>query len=112
MPLPVYSARIFRAIAFAGGPEVFFTAPEGFVTVVKDITITTGSAAVSQSAWVEDDEGGKLAWHYVSGTLTTDPLTTKFYGEWVMLAGETLAAATGTETTADFYVSGFLLTST
>lgn len=109
MPLPVYSARLARAASFAGGPEVFFSAPAGFVTVVKCMSIVTGSAAVSQSAWIEDDESGKILWHFASGDLGVDPKTTIAFGEWVFLETETISFATDTETTADFFVSGYLL---
>lgn len=109
MPHAVYSTRFFRIPAFAGGPTVAFAAPAGFVTIVRTIGIVTGSAATSQSAWVEADDGSKLVWHFTSGSLTTDPLTTIFDGRWVMLPGETLATATDTLTTADFWCSGYLL---
>lgn len=109
MALPVYSSRIFRAHSIAGSPGVFFTAPAGFVSVVKHISIVIGATAFEASAWVEDDEGSKLVWAHASDDITTAPTTWLWYGEWVMLPGETLAPVTNLPTIADFYASGFLL---
>jgi len=110
VPRPVYSTRLFRAASFAGGPTVFFAAPAGFVTVVKCIHIVTGSTLAVAHAWVEDDEGGKLAMLFGTGTPNADPISHLEYGEWVLEAGETLSPATTAPTIADFYVSGYLLT--
>lgn len=104
-----YSTRLFRAHSIAGSGGVFFTAPSGFVTVVKHISIVIGATAFEASAWVEDDEGSKLAWAHASDSVTTSPFTSLWYGEWVMLVGETLSPVTSLPTIADFYVSGYLL---
>lgn len=109
MASPVYSTRLFRQHSVAGAPGVAFAAPAGFVTVVKQISIVIGATALVASAWVEDDEGGKLAWAHASDDFTTAPFTSIFYGEWVLLVGETLSPVTDLPTIADFYVSGFLL---
>ncbi len=109
MARPVYSTRLFRAAAFAGPPVVFLTAPVGFVTVVKAISISVGTTAGTAHAWVEDDEGGKLAQLHESTAGLTDPLTLVFFGEWVFEPGETLSPATSVPTIADFHVAGYLL---
>jgi len=89
---------------------VFFAAPPGFVTVVKAISIVIGTTVLEASAWVEDDEGGKLAWAHAANTPTTSPFTSVFFGEWVLQPTETLSPATSLPTIADFHVAGFLLT--
>ena len=88
---------------------MFFTAPINYVTVVKSMSITIGSTVLTASAWIEDDEGGKLLWAHATGTPTSSPFTLTDWGMWVMLPGETLAAATDAPTIADFYASGYLL---
>jgi hypothetical protein len=100
---------MFRAAGFAGGPTVFFTAPAGYVTVVKQISIVIGATLLEASAWVEDDAGGKLAWAHASDAVTTSPFTSIFLGPWTLLAGESLSPATSLPTIADFYASGYLL---
>lgn len=109
MARQIYSQRLFRAHSIAGDPGVFFTAPDGFVTVVKQISIVIGATAFVASAWVEDDEGGKLVWAHASDDITTAPTTWLWYGEWVLLPTETLTPVTDLPTIADFYCSGFLL---
>jgi len=104
-----YSSRLFRAAGFAGGPTVFFTAPAGYVTVVKSLSIVIGTTMLEASAWIEDDEGGKLVWAHASDAVETSPNTWQWWGAWVMLPGETLSPATSLPTIADFYASGYLL---
>lgn len=100
---------MFRAPSFAGAPVVFFTAPAGFVTVVKQISIVIGATVLEASAWVQDDEGGRLVWAHAADTPLTSPQSWQFEGPWTLLPGETLAPATDGITVADFYASGFLL---
>jgi hypothetical protein len=105
----VYSDRLFRAPAFSGPAVVFFTVPAGFVAVAKCIAIVVGTNVVDTEAWVEDDEGGRLTVLSQTGTPPFPPLALVSFGTWTFLAGETLAPATNS-VTADFHVSGYLLT--
>lgn len=88
---------------------VFFSCPVGFVAVVKTISITVGANVADVHAWIEDDEGGKLASMFQSNTLGNPPFTYLAFGDWVLMTGETLSPATN-GITADFWVSGYLLT--
>lgn len=106
---PVYSARLFRAPSFSGPAVVFFAVPAGFVAVVKTIAIVVGTNVSDVQAWVEDDEAGKLAVLEQSGTPPFPPTQNVTFGTWTFNAGETLAPATN-GITADFHVSGYLLT--
>ena len=87
---------------------MFFTAPSGFVTVVRTIAIVVGVNVVDVEAWIEDDEGGRLAVLSQTGTPPFGPTNLLADGRWTFDAGETLAPATN-GITADFHVSGYLL---
>lgn len=104
----VYSDRLFRAPSFSGPAVPFVTVPSGFVAVVKGISIVVGSNVVDVEAWVEDDEGGRLTVLSQTGTPPFPPLALVQLSTWTFLAGETLAPATN-GVTADFHVSGYLL---
>ncbi|MGH9123012.1 MAG: hypothetical protein ACRDYC_13895 [Acidimicrobiales bacterium] len=105
----VYSQRLFRAPAFSGPPVVFFACPAGFRAVVKCISIVVGINALGVEAWVEDDEGGRLTVLEQSGGAPNLPTALVEFGTWTFEPGETLSPGTVT-ITADFHVSGYLLT--
>lgn len=108
----VYSRRLFSAPSSTGGPTTVFTAPAGFTTVVKCITIVWGDVAVSGlDAWVQLLDGTKL----VRRTLTfpgSDPAyiggSLLWYGHMAMDADDTLSVQTASGT-ADFAASGYAL---
>lgn len=112
MPVPVYSTRFIRATSFAGGYVSFFTAPVGFVSVVKCISITMGATVASEEASVQDNAGTKLFTAHATGTPTTEPQTFLWNGMHVMLVGEELGCSTALGTIADIVVSGYLLSAT
>jgi hypothetical protein len=109
MPAPVYSTRFIHAQGFAGGFVSFFSAPSGFVTVVKCISITMGATVASEEASVQDGTGLKLFTAHATGTPTTEPQTFLWNGMYVMLVGESLGCSTALGTIADIVVSGYLL---
>lgn len=104
----VYSARFVRAASFSGPPVVFFTVPAGFVAVVREISIVVGTNVSVVEAWIEDDEGGRLAVLAQDGTPPFSPTGLQLEGRWTYLTGETLAPATN-GITADFHAAGYLL---
>lgn len=111
MARPVYSALLFRAPGFTGGPTVQYINPMTFRTVVKTISIVWGDILVTGlDAWVQTQDLTKLARTTRLGTPPPDVAggTMVYFGDWVLGPGDTLSSQT-TSGTCDFYVSGYQL---
>lgn len=110
--MDVYTARLFTAPAFSGGPVVQYTAPAGFLTVVTCIAIVWGNALVSGlDAWVQLSDLTKLLRVTQSAGLQDSEIyggSLVQEGRWAVLAGETLATQTA-DGTVDFYATGYQL---
>lgn len=105
----VYSDRLFRAPAFSGPAVVFFVVPNGYRAVVTTIAIVVGTNLGDVECWIEDDEGGRLTVLSQTGTPPFSPTALVQDARWTFRAGESLSPATN-GVTADFHVSGYLLT--
>jgi len=112
MSAPVYSTNFFRAAAFSGGPTPVYTVPANKRAVVKCITIVWGNIIASGlDAWVQTEDLCKLArytWALTLSSPTNYGGTALFFGNWVVLDGETLSCQTAAGT-CDIQASGYLL---
>lgn len=111
MSVPVYSTRFIRAAGFSGGPTLQYTAADGYVTVVKAISVVWGDVVVDGlDCWVQDDIEAKLARVTIDITDLTGVTggAQVFEGHWVYYPGETLWLQTDPGT-ADFHVAGYSL---
>ena len=110
---PVFSARLIQQPSVTGGPLLAYTAPTGFITVVKCITVVWGDVTVSGlDAWVIDDSGAKLVRRTIAaGVQPYEELggCDVFYGAWAYNGGDGLSVQTASGT-ADFLASGYQLT--
>ena len=111
MARPLYSARLFTAPSFSGGPSEVFTTPDGLLAVVRTISIVYGDVTVSGlDAWVQYSDLTKLVRAtFAEGLTATIGGVSLFNGHWGVPAGETLSIQT-VAGTADFHASGYLLT--
>ena len=113
MPRPPYSTNFFRAESASGGPTAVYTVPTGFVAVVKCYSIVWGNIIASGlDAWVQTEDLCKhvrYTWAFTVGTPTNFGGTFIGFGDWVLLAGETLYTQTAAGT-CDIQASGYLLT--
>jgi hypothetical protein len=108
----IYSRKFGSAAGFTGGPTEFYTVPDGYLAVVKAISIVWGNITISGlDAWVMDETLAKLArytWQTSAGDLTNYGGTAQWWGAWALDPAEALSFQTA-EGTCDFYVSGYLL---
>lgn len=110
----VYSAKLFEAPSFSGGPTTFYTVPAGYLAVVRCITIVHGNVIASGlDAWVQTDSLTKLVRSVVQIGTAPEPDwyggTDLYAGWWALNAGEELQCQTAYGT-VDIFCSGHLLT--
>ena len=110
---PVYSTRFIGEASFSGGPVYPFTVPDGFVAVVKCLSIVWGDVTISGlDAWFQDDSLAKLVRRtiqYPSSVPDYIGGDHVMFGTWTLDAGQQLGCQTAAGT-ADFWASGYLLT--
>ena len=108
----VYSDVFVDAPAVSGGPFVAYTAPAGFLTVVKNLSITWGDVVLSDlDAWWVISSGTKLARMQINGGgpfQNTGGGTQQLWGMWALPPGTVLSVQTASGT-ADFHASGYRL---
>lgn len=108
----VYSAKLFSAPAFNGGPTVQFICPMDFRVVVRTISIVWGDITASGlDAWVQTSDLTKLCrktWAITFSDPTELGGVLISNGRWVLEPGDSLATQNQTGS-CDFYCSGYLL---
>lgn len=89
-----------------------FTAPTGYVCVLKNLSIVWGDITASGlDAWFQTGDLTKLArytWAVSGGDITNYGGTAQWWGAWVLEPGETLAIQTASGT-CDFTAAGYQL---
>jgi hypothetical protein len=112
MAFPVYSRRLFSVPSFSGGPFTAFTAPAGFTTVVKTITIVWGDVTLSDlDAWVQLLDLTKLTRITIHGGSSVPEViggALLWNGSMAMDEADELQIQTA-DGTCDFAASGYAL---
>lgn len=108
----VFSAQLFAAPGVSGGPFVQYTAPPGYLTVVRCISIVWGDITVSGlDAWVQSGNLTKLCrktWALTFSDVTEYGGVLINNGRWAIEAGDTLSVQTAAGT-CDIFASGYEL---
>lgn len=109
---PIYSTKFLEAASFSGAVSYRYTVPDGYVAVVKSITMVWGDVSVDGlDCWLQSDSLAKLVRVSIP-TLSSDPLVNGGdhvrWGSWVLEAGQQLGIATGYGT-IDAWAGGYLL---
>lgn len=108
----VYSTKFVEAAAFTGGPSTRYTVPDGFVAVVKSLSIVWGNVLLSGlDAWFQTETLAKLVRQTIS--IPDQPALDQggcalWFGSWVLTAGQDLDIQT-VAGTCDMWASGYLL---
>lgn len=112
MPGTVYSRLFGSGPSISDGPYEFFVVPDGYLAVIKCISIVYGNITdTGLDAWVQTGDLAKLvryAWASSLGDLYNYGGVALFYGSWVVEVADNLSWQTASGT-CDFKVSGYLL---
>jgi hypothetical protein len=112
LPPVVYSAFLGSAQGFNSlYPVALFVADGIHRTVIKCMTISVGVNVIPGSAMIQAENFEVL--HAVAAQVSDLPMkrtSSSVWGEWVLAPGDRVYALVEGPWTADFYVSGYLLT--
>jgi hypothetical protein len=106
---PVYSTRLLTLPGVLG-TSTSYTVAEGFVAIVKAVTVYSSGSAFDISAFLEDDATGAALLYWSWGA--AQPAYHSYYGGIVFEAGEGFHFQVDTAGSAgvDCSASGYLLT--
>ena len=108
----VYSKLFCSEASFTDGPVSVFTVPDGFLAVVKCLSIVYGNVTDSGiDAWFQTADECKLvryAWASTLGDVVNYGGVAVWFGSWVIEVADELSIQTASGT-ADFKASGYLL---
>lgn len=105
-----YSSLLVRFASSSSGLHLIYTAPAGYVTVVRDISVAnTSGSSEAYSLYASGNPGPTSAFILINGSLANDAVD-QWEGRQVLNAGDTLTLSIGG---ADFtcLISGYLLSS-
>lgn len=105
----VYSTQLAFVAGFSGGPDVVAIVDALHVAVITCITTSVGVNAVPGATLVMAGPGMPTIYTY-GQEATLLPVSDTQEGRWVLNPGDSIAIATSGGWTADFAISGFLLT--
>lgn len=108
----VYSTKFLSLPGFSGGPSTPYVVPDGYLAVVKCVSIVWGDVIASGiDAWVQTGDLAKISrytWAFGASTPTNYGGVQVTWGMWPVEAGDTLAGQTASGT-CDIVASGYLL---